>query len=111
MPWLSRPRLLLADEPTSGLDVLTHEHILRLLVDLRRDLGRTLVLVTHDLRVVRRIADRVITLADGHIVEDLPADRLSEAESPETKGLLDATPTLSRVRHRAQPSEGHHPAG
>ncbi len=92
------PRVLLADEPTSGLDVLTQERILRLLDDLRRDHGLTIVLVTHDLRVARRVADRVVVLGDGRIVEDLPADGLDAARHPETRRLLEATATAPSLR-------------
>ncbi|GAA0224367.1 ABC transporter ATP-binding protein [Actinomadura nitritigenes] len=86
-----RPDVLLADEPTSGLDVLTEERVLRLLGRLRRDHGITIALVTHDLRVARRVADRVVVLHAGRIVDDLPAHALDDATHPETRRLLDAT--------------------
>lgn len=82
-----RPRRL----RTSGLDVLTQERVLRLLADLRRDHGLTIVLVTHDLRVARRVADRVIVLHDGRIAEDLPATDLDDARHPATRLLLEAS--------------------
>jgi ABC-type glutathione transport system ATPase component len=66
----SRPRILLADEPTTGLDVLAQERILDLLARLRRDEGLAIVFVTHDPRVARRIADRVVTLEAGTVLED-----------------------------------------
>ncbi|HEU5027186.1 MAG TPA: ATP-binding cassette domain-containing protein [Spirillospora sp.] len=83
--------VLLADEPTSGLDVLTEDRVLRLLAGLRRDHGITIALVTHDLRVARRVADRVVVLHAGRIVEDVPAHALDGARHPETRRLLDAT--------------------
>ncbi|MEV5828687.1 ATP-binding cassette domain-containing protein [Spirillospora sp. NPDC052242] len=86
-----RPRVLLADEPTSGLDVLTRDRILDLLTALRRDEGLTIVLVTHDLRVARRVADRVVVLHEGRVVEDVPAAGLDGAAHPQTRSLLDAT--------------------
>ncbi|MER6816081.1 ATP-binding cassette domain-containing protein [Spirillospora sp. NPDC000708] len=86
-----RPDVLLADEPTSGLDVLTEERVLRLLGRLRRDHGITIALVTHDLRVARRVADRIVVLHAGRIAEDLPAHDLGDARHPETRRLLDAT--------------------
>ncbi|MGI5325454.1 ABC transporter ATP-binding protein [Actinomadura nitritigenes] len=86
-----RPDVLLADEPTSGLDVLAEERVLRLLARLRRDHGITIALVTHDLRVARRLADRIVVLHAGRIVEDLPAHALDDARHPETRRLLDAT--------------------
>ncbi|MEW2358723.1 ATP-binding cassette domain-containing protein [Spirillospora sp. NPDC029432] len=64
----SRPRILLADEPTTGLDVLAQERILDLLARLRREEGLAIVFVTHDPRVARRIADRVITLDAGTVL-------------------------------------------
>ena len=85
------PTVLLADEPTSGLDVLTRERILRLLADLRRDHGHTIVLVTHDLHVARRVADRVVVLDGGRIAEDLPAADLDDARHPATRRLLEAS--------------------
>ncbi|OLT29823.1 hypothetical protein BJF79_40240 [Actinomadura sp. CNU-125] len=83
--------MLLADEPTSGLDVLTRDRILDLLTGLRRDDGLTIVLVTHDLRVARRVADRVVVLHEGRVVEDVPARDLDDAAHPRTRGLIDAT--------------------
>ncbi|MFC6887317.1 MULTISPECIES: ABC transporter ATP-binding protein [Actinomadura] len=88
------PRVLLADEPTTGLDVIAQERILALLARLRRDEGLSVVFVTHDLRVARRIADRVVVLADGAVVEDLPASSLDAASEAETRALLEATPRL-----------------
>ncbi|MFG2003615.1 ABC transporter ATP-binding protein [Spirillospora sp. NPDC048911] len=89
------PGILLADEPTTGLDVLAQERILTLLTELRRDEGLTIVFVTHDLRVARRVADRVIVLAEGSVVEDVPAAALDFAVHPETRALLNAMPALS----------------
>lgn len=86
-----KPTALLADEPTSGLDVLAQERVLRLLTDLRRDHGLTIVLVTHDLRVARRVADRVVVLHDGRVAEDLPAADLDGARQPATRLLLEAS--------------------
>ncbi|XVQ09330.1 ABC transporter ATP-binding protein [Spirillospora sp. CA-255316] len=87
----ARPAVLLADEPTTGLDVLAQERILRLLAELRRDEGLAIVFVTHDLRVARRIADRVVVLAAGRVVEDLPAARLDRAAHDATRALWAGT--------------------
>ncbi|WP_158587929.1 ABC transporter ATP-binding protein [Actinomadura logoneensis] len=100
----SRPRVLLADEPTTGLDVLTQAHVLALLDELRRDEGLAIVFVTHDLRVARRVADRVVVLADGRVVDDLPATALDLAEA--------AARPCGRTRrgrpagHRSRPGRG-----
>ena len=68
-----RPRLLLADEPTGNLDSAMGKQIIELLVALNRNLGSTLVLVTHDAALAAH-ADRVVTLCDGRVVSDEPAD-------------------------------------
>ncbi|HEX2315912.1 MAG TPA: ABC transporter ATP-binding protein [Thermomonospora sp.] len=88
----ARPRLLLADEPTTGLDVLAQERVLALLGDLRRADGLAVVFVTHDLRVARRVADRIVVLADGRVVEETPAAALEAAAHPETRALMSAVP-------------------
>ena len=85
------PHILLADEPTSGLDVLAQEHLVDLLADARARHGLTVVLVTHDLRTARRIADRVVVLDRGHIVDDLRTVDLDHATHPVTRELLAAT--------------------
>ncbi|MFC9970055.1 ABC transporter ATP-binding protein [Spirillospora sp. NPDC127200] len=89
------PRVLIADEPTTGLDVLAQERVLALLAELRRDTGLAVVFVTHDLRVARRVADRVVVLAGGRVAEDLPAAALGGAAHPETRALLAATPAMA----------------
>jgi len=86
------PRVLLADEPTSGLDVLAQEHLLALLGEIRERHGLTVVVVTHDLTIARRVAERVIVLEHGRIAEDLPAAALDEARHPATRELLEAAP-------------------
>ena len=88
------PQVLLADEPTSGLDVLAQEHLIDLLTDARDRHGLTVVLVTHDLRIARRVAERVVVLHRGQIAEDLPAADLGTAVHPATRELLNAVPTL-----------------
>ncbi|TAD89735.1 MAG: ABC transporter ATP-binding protein [Alphaproteobacteria bacterium] len=87
------PRLLIADEPTTALDVTIQAQILRLLADLQRDLGLTLLLVTHDLGVVAELADRVAVLYAGRLVEVAAVDALfSTPQHPYTQGLLAARP-------------------
>ncbi len=87
------PDLLIADEPTTALDVTVQAQILALLAGLQRRLGMALLLITHDLAIVRRIADRVCVMRGGEIVEEGSADRLFEAPvHAYTRMLLAAAP-------------------
>ncbi|MFJ8795529.1 ABC transporter ATP-binding protein [Streptomyces sp. NPDC102462] len=89
------PDLVVADEPTSALDVSVRAQILNLLLDLRERLGLALVFVSHDIQTVRRMSDRVITMYLGRIVEECPADRVTDrARHPYTRALFSATPGL-----------------
>lgn len=89
------PAVLIADEPTSALDVSVRAQILKLLMDLRRRLGLSIVFVSHDIHTVRKISDRIITMYLGRIVEQAPAGRLpAAAHHPYTKALFSATPSL-----------------
>jgi microcin C transport system ATP-binding protein len=88
------PDLLIADEPTTALDVTIQAQILTLLKDLRDRLGMALLLITHDLRIVRKIADRVAVMTRGRIVETGPVERIFEQpEHPYTIRLLGAEPS------------------
>jgi peptide/nickel transport system ATP-binding protein len=94
----SRPRVLLADEPVSSLDVSVRAQILNLLRELRADLGLTLVLVSHDLSVVRQMCHRVLVMYQGEIVEEGETRRIFQAPAhPYTRRLLASIPRL-RVR-------------
>ena len=87
------PRILLADEPTTALDVTVQAHILDLLRDIQRQSGISIVLVTHDLGVVARVADRVAVMYAGKIVEIGTADDIFyDPRHPYTWGLLEALP-------------------
>ncbi|MEV1077559.1 ABC transporter ATP-binding protein [Streptomyces sp. NPDC050211] len=89
------PDLVIADEPTSALDVSVRAQILNLLLDLKERLGLALVFVSHDIQTVRRMSDRVITMYLGRIVEEAPADRVTEdSRHPYTRALFSATPGL-----------------
>ena len=86
---LVRPRLLIADEPTTALDLVSQLEVLSLLQRVRKETNSSLVLVSHDLNVVRRIADRVIIMYAGRIVEEGPAAEIfNQPKHPYTKGLL-----------------------
>ncbi len=88
-----RPRLLLADEPTTALDVTLRGQILDLLSDLQRQTGMAVLLITHDLNLVRRFADRVAVMEQGHLVEQGPVgDMLAWPQHPYTQRLVASRP-------------------
>jgi len=90
------PRLIVADEPVSALDVSIQAQILNLLRDLRREEGIALVLISHDLSVVRHMSDRVAVMHAGRIVELADADRLyASPEHEYTRRLLQSVPRLA----------------
>jgi peptide/nickel transport system ATP-binding protein len=92
---VSKPQMLICDEVTSALDVLVQATIIELLVDLQRDLGLAMLFVTHNLPLVRSIAQRVAVMADGRIVElGTAADTLSNPQQEYTKRLLADTPSI-----------------
>jgi microcin C transport system ATP-binding protein len=93
MALANEPDLLIADEPTTALDVTIQAQILTLLKDLQRRLGMAMLLITHDLTIVRKVADRVCVMTDGEIVEAGPVARLFEhPQHPYTRHLLAAEP-------------------
>ena len=87
------PSVLIADEPTTALDPTIEAQILSLLRDLRASLGMSVLLITHNLGVVRRMADRVMVMYAGHVLEQAPtAELLASPGHPYTVGLLGAVP-------------------
>ncbi|HZY68277.1 MAG TPA: ABC transporter ATP-binding protein [Devosia sp.] len=90
-----RPRLLIADEPTTALDVTTQATILDLLKDLQAEQGMAMLFITHDLGVVSEIADRIVVMYLGEVMEQGPArDVLERPTHPYTQGLLECLPAL-----------------
>ncbi|HEY0296325.1 MAG TPA: ABC transporter ATP-binding protein [Bordetella sp.] len=99
MALMCGPELLIADEPSTALDVTIQAQILRLLADLQAELGIAMVLITHDLGVVARIAHRVAVMYAGQIVESSPVAQLFAApRHPYTEGLIDCIPVPGRTR-------------
>ena len=91
----ANPKLLIADEPTTALDVTVQAQILELINRLRRDLGTSVILITHDLGVVAGMTDRINVMYAGKIAESAPTDDLFAApRHPYTLGLLGAVPRL-----------------
>jgi oligopeptide/dipeptide ABC transporter ATP-binding protein len=100
----SKPRILLADEPTTALDVIIQDQILSLLLEIQRDFGMSMVLVSHDLGVIAEMCDRVAVMYGGMIVELADATTLlTEPRHPYTISLLRSLPDAER-RSRYLPS-------
>jgi oligopeptide/dipeptide ABC transporter ATP-binding protein len=92
-----RPKLLLADEPTTALDVTIQAQILELIKNLTREFGTSVILITHNLGIVARYADRVSVMYAGEIVESAAAQRIyRNPRHPYTRGLLESVPRLDR---------------
>jgi len=106
-----RPRLIIADEPTTALDVTVQQQVLDVLKELTRETNSALILITHDLGVVARYADRVAVMYGGRIVETAPALPLyGEPKHPYTLGLMASIPRLDGDPHqRLVPIEGQPP--
>jgi oligopeptide/dipeptide ABC transporter ATP-binding protein len=103
MALMCSPELLIADEPTTALDVTVQAQILRLLAGLQKELGLAILLITHDLGVVARVADKVSVMYAGTVVESASAAELfTRPAHPYTRGLLASVPDPARTR-RGEP--------
>ncbi len=99
MALMCDPELLIADEPTTALDVTVQAQILRLLQTLQRELGLAILLITHDLGVVARIAHRVSVMYAGEVVESATAEALfASPRHPYTQGLLACVPIPGKIK-------------
>ena len=105
------PQILIADEPTTALDVTIQAQIVELVIKLREQLGMAIVWITHDLGVVASIAQRVMVMYGGYIIEEAPIKKLySDPTHPYTVGLLGSLPSAQRgKRHRLFSIEGMPP--
>ncbi|WP_158744450.1 ABC transporter ATP-binding protein [Acidisphaera sp. L21] len=98
-----RPRVLIADEPTTALDVTIQAQILDLIRNLQVDTGMSVIFITHNLGVVAQVADRVLVMYAGQVVEDAPVDTLMRRPlMPYSAGLIRSVPQLSHVRLRRE---------
>jgi peptide/nickel transport system ATP-binding protein len=98
MALMCAPALMIADEPTTALDVTVQAQILHLLKELQREFGMGLILITHDLGIVARVADRVAVMYAGEIVEQGPVAQLFRRPAhPYTRGLLECIPVPGRL--------------
>ncbi|WP_067819953.1 ABC transporter ATP-binding protein [Nocardia inohanensis] len=97
------PKVIIADEPTTALDVTVQAEILELLRDLRDRIGSAIVLITHNMGVVADLADRVVVMRSGRVVEEAPVDRLfAEPAADYTRALLAAVPHLGSEDRAAE---------
>jgi len=119
MGLMNDPALIIADEPTTALDVTVQQQVLDLLAQIRDEDDVALLLISHDVAVVRQVCDRVLVMYAGRIVEDLPADELSSrARHPYTRALVAAVPDMNVDLSRPLPvipgrpvDPGHQPDG
>ena len=111
MALLCAPALLIADEPTTALDVTIQAQVLALMRGLRAETGTSIVLITHDLGVVAEMADRVVVMYAGQVVEQAPVAALfAMPQHPYTVGLMGAVPSIAAPRARLAAIEGMVPA-
>jgi peptide/nickel transport system ATP-binding protein len=102
MALMTDPELLIADEPTTALDVTIQAQILRLLKDLQQELGLAIILITHDLGLVSRIADRIVVMYAGAVVEEGTAAEIFDRPAhPYTRALIDCIPQPGKTARGA----------
>ena len=107
---LCEPKLLLADEPTTALDVTVQAQVLDLMDELKRETGAGLVLITHDMGVIARMADRVVVMRHGEAVERGPVEQVFSAPAHDyTRMLLEAMPRMDRADRGGRPAIGAAP--
>ncbi|MBM6596659.1 ABC transporter ATP-binding protein [Microvirga pudoricolor] len=98
----SNPKLIVCDEPTSALDVSVQAQVLNLMSDLKDEFGLTYIFISHDLTVVRHMADRIGVLYLGRLVEEAPVEELfTDAKHPYTRMLLEAAPRMDAFGREA----------
>jgi peptide/nickel transport system ATP-binding protein len=111
MALINQPEVIIADEPTTALDVTTQAQILRLMKQLQDEHGAAIVMITHDLGVVAELADDVLVMYGGRVVEQASVDDLfAQPEMPYTWGLLGSMPRLEQVTERLEQIPGQPPS-
>jgi oligopeptide/dipeptide ABC transporter ATP-binding protein len=111
MAMANDPEVLIADEPTTALDVTTQAQVLEVLQRARQRTGSAMILITHDLGVVAGVADRVVVMYAGRVVESGTAEQvLRRPEHPYTLGLLASLPRLEQVGRRLTRIVGQPPS-
>ena len=111
MALINEPEVIIADEPTTALDVTTQAQILRLMKKLQDDQGAAIVMITHDLGVVAELANEVLVMYGGRVVEEANVDDLFvKPEMPYTWGLLGSLPRLDLVADRLEQIPGQPPS-
>ena len=104
-----RPKILIADEPTTALDVTIQAQILRLMNELQREKGTSIIFITHDLGVINEMADDVAVMYCGQVVEKAPASLIfsdCEMSHPYTEGLMYSIPRLDSIHQKIEPIPG-----
>ncbi len=111
MALINDPELIIADEPTTALDVTVQAQILDLLKDLQSEFGTAIIVITHDLGVVASVADNVVVMYGGRVVETGPVREIYyKPQMPYTLGLLSSMPRLDQVADRLDPIPGAPPS-
>ena len=111
MALINDPELLIADEPTTALDVTVQAQIIDLLNDLQREFGTAIIVITHDLGVVANVADEVVVMYGGRVVEHGSVrDVYYKPEMPYTLGLLSSAPRMDQVADQLDPIPGSPPS-
>ena len=104
-----RPKILIADEPTTALDVTIQAQILRLMNDLQNDNGTAIIFITHDLGVINEMADDVVVMYCGQVVEKTSAKMIftdCSTSHPYTEGLMHSIPRVDNITHKLEPIPG-----
>ena len=104
-----RPKILIADEPTTALDVTIQAQILRLMNNLQKENGTSIIFITHDLGVINEMADDVVVMYCGQVVEQTAAKTIftnCESSHPYTEGLMYSIPRMDRINEKLEPIPG-----